>query len=63
MIIAFHNPLGIFDVLCTKLINKQGTISQTEIQQKAVSLDQLMSENKNHTVMTHLLKEHLVCVS
>lgn len=63
MIIAFSNPLGIFDDLYTKLINKPGTISQTEIWQKAVSLDQLMSENENHTVMTHLLKEHLVRVS
>lgn len=50
-------------MFCHKLINKQGTISLTEIWQKAVSLDQLMSENENHTVMTHLLKEHLVCVS
>lgn len=52
-----------FLMFCSKLINKQGTISQTEIWQKAVSLDQLMSENENHTVMTHLLKEHLVSVS
>lgn len=55
--------LWAFLMFCRKLINKQGSISQTEIWQKAVSLDQLMSENENHTVMTHLLKEHLVCVS
>lgn len=35
-----------FLMFCSKLINKQGTISQTEIWQKAVSLDQLMSGKK-----------------
>lgn len=52
-----------FLMFCSKLINKQGTISWTEIWQKAVSLDQLMSENENHTVTTHFLKEYLVCAT
>lgn len=56
LIVAFSSLLSCFLMFCSKLINKQGTISQTEIWQKAFSPDQLMSENENHRVMTHLLK-------
>jgi len=48
-------------MFCSKLINKQDTISHTEIWQKAVSLDQLMSENKNRTVMTHYKRTFSMC--